>query len=105
MSDCSDQPLGCIQHAADILGSKWTGQIIGELTTGSKRFCELERALPTLNPRTLSKRLGDLETDKIIVRHADSQGYSLTSRGNDLLPILREMAKWDARHPASVEHA
>ena len=95
---------GCLQSAIEILGSKWTGLIIRELASGPKRFCELERAIPTLNPRTLSKRLSDLEYHQIINRRDTSAHYELTEKGSDLIPILRKMAEWGERYPLQSHH-
>ena len=90
---------GCIQSAIDILGSKWTALIIRDIAGGPKRFCEIERSIPTLNPRTLSKRLQDLEQHGIIKHTELSSSYALTSKGRDLLPILRKMAEWGDKYP------
>lgn len=99
MTNNCPHDIGCIQYASSVLGSKWTGQIIRELTTGPKRFCQFERALPTLNPRTLSRRLDDLESHDIIAKIDDNTGYRLTTKGTDLLPILQAMATWGAKYP------
>ena len=98
MPECSEK-LGCIEGAISILGTKWTGLVIRELAAGQQRFCELERSLPRLNPRTLSKRLAELESCEVI-KHTQATGcYSLTDKGQDLLPILRKMAEWGDKHP------
>jgi len=98
MAECSEK-LGCIESAISILGTKWTGLIIRELAGEQQRFCQLERSLPRLNPRTLSKRLNELESADII-RHSQATGcYTLTEKGTDLLPILRKMAEWGDKHP------
>lgn len=91
----------CINSAADIIGSKWTAQILREFASGNKRFCELERAIPDINPRTLTKRLEDLKNKGIIKPTSKSgySGYELTTKGCDLLPILKKMADWGERYP------
>ncbi len=95
---------GCIQSATDILGNKWTALIIHELAQDTKRFGQLEKAIPGLNPRTLSKRLDDLERDDVIKSCNDTNSpsyrcYALTDKGQDLIPIIRAMAKWGEKHP------
>lgn len=95
--------VGCISAAAEILGNKWTAQLLGDLSNGPKRFCDFERANPGLNPRTLTSRLDELQTHKI-VKTVDSEGtcykaYQLTDKGHDLLPILKKMAEWGERYP------
>ena len=99
---------GCIQSAMDIIGNKWTALLIRELTDDAKRFSQLEQAIPGLNPRTLSKRLSELETAGIILSCTDSgqatihRCYKLTDKGRDLIPILRAMAKWGEKHPCKT---
>lgn len=96
--------LGCIAAAAQILGQKWTALIIRDLYAGPKGFCELERTVEGINPRTLSQRLDELELHKIIHKkesaiepnHID---YHLTRKGKDLIPILRHMADWGDKYP------
>ncbi len=89
---------GCIASAMNVLGQKWTALILRDLMCGPKRFCELERSVGQINPRTLSQRLDDLESQGII--SSDSGHYLLTDKGLDLLPILRQMAAWGIKYPA-----
>ena len=42
---------------AEIISGKWTLLVIRDLADGSRRFCELERSLDGISPRTLSLRL------------------------------------------------
>jgi DNA-binding HxlR family transcriptional regulator len=94
---------GCIAGAMQIIGNKWTALIIRDLFTGPKRFCELERSVGSINPRTLSQRLDDLEAHGIITKQSFNQvpprtEYTLTTKGEDLLPILEQMASWGAKY-------
>lgn len=95
--DNLEPSVGCIASAVKVLGSKWTALILRDLMTGPKRFCELERSVGSINPRTLSQRLDILERQQIIV--ACDNHYSLTARGEDLLPILQQMAAWGNKYP------
>ena len=95
--------VGCISAAAEILGNKWTALLLRDLTEGPKRFCDFERSNPGLNPRTLTSRLDELQ-DHSIIETVDAEGtcykaYQLTSKGHDLLPILKKMAEWGERYP------
>lgn len=94
---------GCIASAMQIVGSKWTALILRDLFSGPKRFCELEKSVGNINPRTLSQRLDDLETYGIITKASFAEvpprtEYTLTEKGHDLLPILRQMAAWGKKH-------
>ena len=48
-------------RTAEIISGKWTLLVIRDLAEGSPRFCELERSLDGISPRTLSLRLRALE--------------------------------------------
>lgn len=89
--------VGCIQSAITILGAKWTALILRDLMDGPKRFCELQRLVAGINPRTLTSRLLELE-DRGIVTNDGTTGYALTPKGKDLLPILKQMATWGDKY-------
>ena len=46
---------------AELVCAKWTILVIRDLAEGRSRFCELERSLAGISPRTLSLRLRALE--------------------------------------------
>ncbi len=95
--------VGCIANAMQIVGSKWTALILRDLFSGPKRFCELERSVGSINPRTLSNRLADLESNGIVTKRSYAEvpprtEYTLTNKGSDLLPILQQMATWGTKY-------
>lgn len=94
---------GCIAAAMQIVGNKWTALILRDLFSGPKRFCELEKSVGNINPRTLSQRLDDLEQHGIVTRRSYAEvpprtEYTLTPKGTDLQPILRQMAAWGTKY-------
>ena len=98
-----DEPkCDSIQQALQIIGDKWSGLMIYQLTLGAKRFTELEQRLG-IGPRTLSQRLDNLEAQHIVSKHVYAEApprveYTLTARGSDLLPILQSMAEWSEKY-------
>jgi DNA-binding HxlR family transcriptional regulator len=81
---------------ADLICGKWTILIIRDLAEGRSRFCELERSLAGISPRTLSLRLRALEEEGILVRKTFAEvpprvEYSLTQKGHALLPLIEDM--------------
>ncbi len=81
---------------ADIVCGKWTLLLVRDLATGCSRFCELERSLAGISPRTLSLRLRALEEAGIVERHTFAEvpprvEYALTDKGRALLPIIDDM--------------
>lgn len=95
--------VGCIAAAMAIVGNKWTALILRDLFGGPKRFSQLEDSVGSINPRTLSQRLDDLEAHGIITRRSYAEvpprtEYELTDKGRDLLPILKQMAAWGTKY-------
>jgi DNA-binding HxlR family transcriptional regulator len=95
--------VGCIATAMEIIGSKWTALILRDLFDGPRRFCQLEKSVGNINPRTLSQRLDDLEAHGIITKQNFEETpprieYTLTEKGRDLLPILKQMATWGTKY-------
>jgi DNA-binding HxlR family transcriptional regulator len=85
-----------VSACAEILGGKWTILLIRDLADGRSRFCELERSLDGISPRTLSLRLRALEEQGIIERRTFPEvpprvEYSLTEKGQGLVPIIEGM--------------
>src|SRR3954470_5268357 len=84
---------------ADIICGKWTILVIRDLAEGRTRFCELERSLAGISPRTLSLRLRALEEQEIVERHTYPEvpprvEYSLTDKGRALLPLIDDMRRY-----------
>jgi DNA-binding HxlR family transcriptional regulator len=89
-------------RTAEIVCGKWTLLLIRELSEGRSRFCELERALEGISPRTLSLRLRALEEEGIVARQTFSEvpprvEYALTEKGTALLPIIEGMRSYGER--------
>lgn len=76
--------------------------MIRDLAGGSSRFCELERSLEGISPRTLSLRLRALEEQGIIERHTYPEvpprvEYGLTEKGRALVPLIDDMRSYGSR--------
>ncbi len=88
-----------VTATADILAGKWTILLIRDLADGCSRFCELERSLEGISPRTLSLRLRALEEHGIVARKTFPEvpprvEYSLTEKGRALVPIIEDMRSY-----------
>jgi DNA-binding HxlR family transcriptional regulator len=104
-------PVGC---CAEIISGKWTLLVIRDLADGPCRFCELERSLAGISPRTLSLRLRALEEQGIVARRTYPEvpprvEYELTDKGDALVPLIEDMRtygnRWlvaDARETVAV---
>ena len=87
---------------AEIVCGKWTLLLIRDLGEGRSRFCELERSLAGISPRTLSLRLRALEEEGIVERDTFPEvpprvEYQLTEKGRALLPIIDGMRTYGTR--------
>lgn len=87
---------------AEIISGKWTLLVIRDLATGSRRFCELERSLQGISPRTLSLRLRGLEEQGVVERQTYPEvpprvEYALTDKGRDLAPLIDDMRAYGER--------
>ncbi|CAN5648025.1 helix-turn-helix domain-containing protein [soil metagenome] len=81
---------------ADLVCGKWTILILRDLAEGSCRFCELERSLAGISPRTLSLRLRALEEEGVVTRETFAEvpprvDYALTEKGRALVPLVEDM--------------
>jgi DNA-binding HxlR family transcriptional regulator len=86
-------------RTAEIISGKWTLLVIRDLAEENKRFCELERSLEGISPRTLSLRLRCLEENGIVERHTYPEvpprvEYALTDKGEALEPAVRALKRW-----------
>jgi len=84
---------------AQIVCGKWTLLLVRDLAAGRSRFCELERSLAGISPRTLSLRLRALEEEGIVERDTFPEvpprvEYALTRKGRALLPIIDDMRSY-----------
>lgn len=89
-------------RTAEVVCGKWTLLMIRDLADGSSRFCELERSLEGISPRTLSLRLRALEEEGIVERHTYPEvpprvEYALTEKGQALVPLIEDMRRYGKR--------
>lgn len=94
---------GCLTSCLLVLGNKWTALILRDLSDGPRRFTQLERSLKGISPRTLSQRLDDLENHQIVTKRQFAETpprieYTLTEKGRDFIPVLKQMANWGTKY-------
>lgn len=89
-------------RTAEVVCGKWTLLVIRDLASGPSRFCELERSLEGISPRTLSLRLRALEEEEIVERNTFPEvpprvEYVLTEKGEALAPLIEDMRAYGKR--------
>jgi DNA-binding HxlR family transcriptional regulator len=89
-------------RTAEVISGKWTLLVLRDLADSSQRFCELERSLEGISPRTLSLRLRALEEQGIVERRTYPEvpprvEYALTDKGKALVPLIEDMRAYGRR--------
>ena len=101
-SECTQYILP-VRDTLDILSGKWKLPIIGALINGKMRFKEMERQIPRITARMLSKELKELEINQLVKRTVyDTMPvtveYELTPYGASLKEVLIVLSKWGMEH-------
>lgn len=95
-----------VKATMEVIGGKWKPLIVYYLMGGTKRFGQLQRLLPDVTQRMLTKHLRELEADGVIHREVYREvpprvEYSLTELGRSLAPILELMLQWGEKYVES----
>lgn len=98
--------IGYAQTTLKAISGKWKVPILMSMYAGKSRFRDIQRNIPQITTRVLSKELKDLEADKLVIRivhdlHPVSIEYKLTSYSFTLTPVVDEMIKWGKQHSRS----
>ena len=79
-----------------VLQGKWAIVVLYHLSTGTKRFNELERLIPEVTRTVLTRQLRQLEQDKLIKRKVFAEvpphvEQSLSTLGTKFQKVLNEI--------------
>src|SRR5690242_11177160 len=110
-----------LAKALERVGDRWALLVVRDLLSGPRRFSDLMDRMAGITPKTLTRRLRDLEEDGLVQvdREAGRREvwYRLTPAGEDLQSALDELLLWGLRnvaerprpdepvHPEHVLHA
>ncbi len=91
----------------ELLGRKWTPQIVWALLDGPRRFSSLLVAVSGLSDKMLTRRLVELEEAGIVTRAQYAEipprvEYALTPAGFALRQVIVEMEHWSTDHAPPV---
>jgi DNA-binding HxlR family transcriptional regulator len=92
-----------VEAALDVIGGKWKPLILWALGDEVMRFSELQKALPGINTKMLTKQLRALEDDGVIKRTVYPEvpprvEYMITEFGKTLIPILEALCDWGSNY-------
>lgn len=98
-----EQEIQALQDTIYVIGGKWKLPIINSICNGNKRFREIERSIPGITTRMLSKELKEMEMNKLITRTVYPNTpirveYESTSYCKTFAPIILEMIRWGIEH-------
>jgi DNA-binding HxlR family transcriptional regulator len=104
---CPTSFVLAVNDTLNVLSGKWKLSIMGALIYGKKRFKELEREIPKITPRMLSKELKDLEANGIVKRTVYNTTpvtveYELTKSGISFGQVLDVMVEWGLQHRKNI---
>lgn len=104
---CSGEYVLAINDTLRVLNGKWKLPILASLMFGNKRFTAMQREIPGITPRMLSKELKDLEMNGMVTRRVDENmttviDYILTPSGYSISEVLDSMMEWGVAHRKAV---
>ena len=91
-----------------VLQGKWAIIILYHLSTGTKRFNELQRLMPATTRTVLTRQLRQLEKDKLIDRKIFAEvpphvEYSLSKLGTKFQKVLDEIEIFGLNYIAELD--
>ena len=108
-------PLGRLTYQADPigesvrkLGKKWTLLLLRDMAfLKLARFNQFLKNNPGLTPRVLSRRLREMEAERLVVRRPIGRevSYELTDRGADAVYILLAFLRYGLRETPGATRA
>lgn len=103
----SAQKISYVQDTLYVISGKWKLPILMSMYEGANRFRDIQRAIPAITTRVLSKELKDLEANKLIIRtvydeYPVSIEYTLTDYAYSLTPLVDEMINWGKQHRKKI---
>ena len=93
-----------IDNTFKIIGKKFTVHIIRNMSTmGQTHFNQLLDSIEGINPKSLARRLREMEQDNLIEKKVIASTpvkieYHLTEKGLSLKPILEQMAAYSIKY-------
>lgn len=104
---CPEQFVLAINDTLNVLTGKWKLPILASLSFGIKRFTEIQRNIPKITPRMLSKELKELELNGMVKRMVYDATpvlveYELTESAKDLSVVIDSMLHWGLKHRKTI---
>ena len=105
MKDGPFDPQVCpMSYTVSIVGGKWQWVILWLICLEKvQRYGQIKKRLPTISDKILTQQLRALEREDLVHREEflgipPRVEYTLTEKGESLIPILELMAAWGTEH-------
>jgi DNA-binding HxlR family transcriptional regulator len=100
--------IQALQDTIYVIGGKWKLPIINSICNGNKRFREIERSIPGITTRMLSRELKEMELNKLISRTVHPGPpvlveYESTDYCRTFGPLILTMIKWGIEHREKIK--
>lgn len=88
-----------LARAMELVGERWAMLVVRDLVLRPKSFVELRETLRGIPASTLTARLNELETGRVVQRRlaGATVTYELTAYGRELEPMIYTLGLWGAR--------
>jgi DNA-binding HxlR family transcriptional regulator len=101
------EEVQALQDAIYVIGGKWKLPIINSLCNGNKRFRDIQRSIPAITTRMLSRELKEMEANKLLKRTVIPDTpvmveYTVTDYCHTFGDIILEMIKWGKQHREKI---
>lgn len=98
-----DIPACPVALTVGLIGSKWKLFVLRDLSSGTKRFGQLHKSIPSISQKMLTQTLRDMEQDGLVVRRVYAEvpprvEYTLSETGQSLQPLIAAMADWGEKY-------
>lgn len=102
------EEIQALQDTLYVLGGKWKLPIINSICNGNRRFRDIERSIPGITTRMLSKELREMSANQLIKRTVIGETpvlveYTSTDYCESFGDIILEMIKWGKEHRARLK--
>ena len=103
----TEQKIKYVQDTLFVMSGKWKLPLLIAMNAGNTRFRDLQRNVPNITTKVLSKELKDLEINKLVVRTVLntsplSIAYTVAPYCKSLKPLVDEMIKWGHNHRIEI---
>lgn len=102
-----EEDVKALQDTIYVIGGKWKLPIVNSMCNGNKRFREIQRSIPKITTRMLSKELKELEINGFITRTVVDDTpvqviYEFNEYAKTFAPVIKAMIKWGKEHSKKI---